>query len=61
MKNRNERSSCHRDVGCFSVCRLLVTEFLEQMKKTDRNEDVPRGYELEDLENPEKKIHYGKS
>ncbi|XP_078377444.1 protein canopy 4-like [Oculina patagonica] len=43
------------------VCRLLVTEFLEQMKKTDRREDVPRGYSLEDLENPDKSIHYEKS
>lgn len=47
--------------NCFSVCRLLVTEFLEQMKKTDRREDVPRGYALEDLENPDKSIHYEKS
>jgi len=45
----------------FSVCRLMVTEFLEQMKKTDRREDVPRGYALEDLENPDKSIHYEKS
>ena len=45
----------------FSVCRLMVTEFLEQMKKTDRREDVPRGYALEDLENPDKNIHYEKS
>lgn len=47
---------------CFvSVCRLLVTEFLEQMKKTNRREDVPRGYLLEDLDNQEKSIHYEKS
>jgi len=45
----------------FLVCRLMVTEFLEQMKKTDRREDVPRGYALEDLENPDKSIHYEKS
>lgn len=39
----------------------MVTEFLEQMKKTDRREDVPRGYSLEDLEDPDKSIHYEKS
>ena len=39
----------------------MVTEFLEQMKKTNRREDVPRGYALEDLENHEKSIHYEKS
>jgi len=43
------------------VCRLLVTEFLEQMKKTDHREDIPRGYILEDLENHDKNIHYQKS
>ena len=46
---------------CFIVCRLLVTEFLEQMKKTDHREDIPRGYILEDLEDRDKNIHYEKS
>ena len=45
----------------LSVCRLLVTEFLEQMKKTDHKEDIPRGYVLEDLEDHDKHIHYEKS
>ncbi|XP_029194936.2 protein canopy 4-like [Acropora muricata] len=43
------------------VCRLLVTEFLEQMKKTDHKEDIPRGYVLEDLEDHDKNIHYERS
>ncbi|XP_068716077.1 protein canopy 4-like [Montipora foliosa] len=43
------------------VCRLLVTEFLEQMRKTNHIEDIPRGYTLEDLEDREKNIHYEKS
>ena len=51
----------YRDTITFSVCRLMVTEFLEQMKKTNRREDVPRGYALEDLEDPDKSIHYEKS
>lgn len=45
----------------LSVCRLLVTEFLEQMKKTDHKEDIPRGYVLEDLEDHDKNIHYERS
>ncbi|KAM7448545.1 Protein canopy 3 [Porites harrisoni] len=43
------------------VCRLMVTEFRERMKKTDHREDIPRGYILEDLEDHEKNIHYEKS
>jgi len=39
----------------LSVC--LVTEFFEQMKKTDHKEDIPRGYVLEDLEDHDKNIH----
>ena len=39
----------------------MVTEFLERMKKTDHQEDIPRGYILEDLEDHEKNIHYEKS
>lgn len=38
-----------------------MTEFLEQMKKTDHREDIPRGYLLEDLEDRNKNIHYEKS
>ena len=26
----------------LSVCRLLATEFFEQMKKTDHKEDIPQ-------------------
>lgn len=57
-KKKTERA---KKIILFSVCRLLVTEFLEQMKKTDHKEDIPRGYVLEDLEDHDKNIHYEKS
>ena len=61
MSPRIISGSLNKHICFVSVCRLLVTEFLEQMKKTNRREDVPRGYLLEDLDNQEKSIHYEKS
>ena len=38
-----------------------MTELLEQLKKTDRKDNVPKGYNLDDLDNPDKIINYGTS